>query len=160
MAKTDTNRYFVVKDRNDLSITYFEYDKVEGYDLQPRTVKIKDAIDVNRMIIINPSLIQKLAFRKVDSKFKKLVKLLMYTLSLSTDDEDAGSAYQEALNEISKLRLELHMYYKGKLKKDAFDDFCKRLEVLEKELQVRMYYYRLNYQNFKHNEMEREGKSR
>ena len=56
-------KYFVVKDRNDMSITYFEYDKVEGYDLNPKNVKIKDAIDVNKMIVVNPSMIVKLAFK-------------------------------------------------------------------------------------------------
>lgn len=156
----DNSKYFVVKDRNDLSITYFEYDKVQGYDLQPKNVKIKDAIDVNRMIIINPSMIEKLAFRKVQGKFQKIVKMVMYVLSLSIEDEGSGSAYHEALNEVSRLRLELFMHYQNKLKKEVFDDFCKKLDLFEQELQVRMYYYRMNYQSLKQNDIEREGKSR
>lgn len=160
MKMAENSKYFVVKDRNDLSITYFEYEKVKGYDLQPRNVKIKDAIDVNRMIIINPSMIEKLAFRKVDSKFQKIVKMLMYVFSLDEGDDSAGDAYNEALNEISKLRLELVNYYQNKLKKDSFDDFCKKLDLLEQELKMRIYYYQLNYQNVKQNQVEREGKSR
>ena len=104
-------RYFVVKNRKDLSITYFEYDKIQGYDLNPRNVKIKDAIDVNKMIVINPSMIEKLAFRKVNNKFNKLYKLIMLLFNSDLDDDTASTGYREALNEITKLRLELYTKY-------------------------------------------------
>ena len=141
----NSNKYFVVKDKKDYSITYFEYEKVKGYDLQPKNVKIKDAIDVRSMIIINPSLIQKLAFRKVDFKFQKIVKMLMFVLS-SENDDDSGETYRQALNEINKLRLEILVHYKSKLKEEAFIEFNKKLDLLVQELNVRMYYLRNMYE--------------
>ena len=155
----ENTKYFVVKDRNDLSITYFEYDKVQGYDLQPRNVKIKDAVDVQRMIIINPSMIQKLAFRKVNLKFQRIAKLMMFILSDENDD-DTGSTYHEVLNEINKLRAEIFTYYRSKLKEVDFDEFNKKLDVLEEELKVRLYYLQMSYSNHQQQEHEREGKSR
>lgn len=181
--KPYSNRFFVVKDRKDLSITYFEYDKVKGYDLMPKNVKIKDAIDVNKMIIINPSMIQKLAYKKVNSKFMDVVKLLMFVLS-SDNDDTSGDTYRHALNEITKLRLEILMKYKNKLKEDDFNVFNNKLDLLEQELKVRMFYlqnfyvnnfynnynnsfgsrysddYESYFDNNYDNEMEREGKSR
>lgn len=151
------NKFFVVRDHNDYSITYFEYDKVKGYDLAPKNVKIRDAIDVNKMIIINPSLVQKLAFRKVNARFQNLVKLLMFVLS-SDNDDATGETYHHALNEITKLRLEVFMKYKNKLKDDDFDMFNKKLDLLEQELKLRIFYLENMYMN--QNTIEKEGKSR
>ncbi len=156
----DGKKYFIVKDRNDLSITYLEYDKLSGYDLHPRSVKIKDAIDVDRVVIINPSLMQKLAFRKVHLKFQKIVKLLMFVLSEENDDDGTGGTYQESLNEINKLRMELLVHYKNKLKEEDFEEFNKKLDVLEHELSLRLYYLQMNYHNTLGDDAKSEGKSR
>ena len=153
-------KYFVVKDRNDLSITYFEYDKVQGYDLNPRNVKIKDAIDVNKMIVINPSMIEKLAFRKVNSKFNKLYKLVMFLFNSDLDDDTVPTGYREALNEITKLRLELYTKYKNKLNKEDEEMFNNKLDMLEYELNMRLMYIQNMYQNNYDYNQEKSGKSR
>ncbi len=153
----ESNKYFVVKDRNDLSITYFEYDKTKGYDLHPRNVKIKDAIDVTSMVIINPSFIQKLAFRKVELKFQRLTKMLMVVLSPDNDDS-SGDSYRQALNEINKLRLEILVQYKNKLKEEDFLEFNKRLDLLAQELNLRLYF--LTMENVVENEYDRGRRGR
>ena len=62
-------KYYIVKNKNDKAITYFEYDKMEGYDLTPKKgMKIEDAINVNKVVIINPSLAEKVAKKKFDLK--------------------------------------------------------------------------------------------
>lgn len=149
-------KYFVVKDSKDMSITYFEYDKVHGYDLNPRNVKIKDAIDVNKMIVINPSMIEKLAFKKVTIKFEKLVKMIMFILGDDNDDE-SGETYREALNYITKLRLEIKVKYKNKLKSEDEKMFAKKLDLLERELKLRLMYLENNYEQYN---LEKDGRSR
>lgn len=156
MADNNDKKYFVVKDRNDLSITYFQYDKKDGYDFQPRNVKIKDAIDVDRMIVINPSMIQKLAFRKVNIRFQRIVKLLMFVLSDENEDDGTGGTYHEAMNEINKLRMEITMHYKNKLKSEDFNEFNKKLDVLEEELKNRLYYLQMMYRERLENSYENE----
>ena len=96
-------KYYIVKNKNDKAITYFEYDKMEGYDLTPKKgMKIEDAINVNKVVIINPSLAEKVAKKKFDLKFRKLLTLLNVIFE---SDDDTGTAYQEGLNEVSKLRM-------------------------------------------------------
>ena len=42
-------KYLIVKEKNDKTITYFEYDKMEGYDLSPKKgMKIQGAGNVNK----------------------------------------------------------------------------------------------------------------
>lgn len=149
-------KYYVVKEKNSKAITYFEYDKMEGYDLSPKKgVKIEDAINVNKVVIINPSLAQKVAKKKVDLKFRKLLQLL--NIIFETDD-DTGTAYREGLNEVSKLRLELLNKYRKHLEEEEASLIDKKLDILEQELKLRLYYLEQNYQNEYSNSME--GKSR
>ena len=149
-------KYFVVKEKNSKVITYFEYDKMEGYDLSPKKgVRIEDAINVNKVVIINPSLAGKVAKKKLDLKFRKLLQLL--NIIFETDD-DTGTAYYQGLNEVSKLRMELLNKYRKHLEEEEANLMVKKLDILEQELRVRIYYLQQNYQNDYSNSME--GKSR
>lgn len=149
-------KYFIVKNKNDKSITYFEYDKIEGYDLSPKKgVKIEDAINVNKVVIINPTLAAKVAKKKLDLKFKKLLQLLNIIFE---SDDDTGTAYREGLNEISKLRIELLNKYRKHLEEEVITLTEKKLGILEHELKVRLFYLEQSYNNEYSNSME--GKSR
>ena len=137
-------KYFVVKEKNN-TITYFEYDKMEGYDFSPKKgMTIADAIHVNKIVIINPSLAQKVAKKKLDLKFRKLLQLL--NIIFETDD-DSGMAYHEGLNEINKLRTELLNKYRKHLEAEEADLMNKKIDILEQELKTRLYYLQLSCQN-------------
>ncbi len=149
-------KYHIIKDKEDKSITYFEYDKMEGYDLSPKKgIKIEDAINVNKVVIINPTLAHKVAKKKIDLKFRKLVTLL--NIIFETDDE-TGSNYHQGLDEVNRLRMELINKYKKHLEESEFDTMEKKLGILEHELKVRLYFLeqQLEYQK----ENTKEGKSR
>ena len=131
-------RYLVVKNKEDKAITYFEYDKINGFDYSPKKgTKIEDAINVNKVVIINPTLANKVAKKKVDIKFKKLIQLL--NIVFETDDE-TGTAYREALDEVNRLRMEVINKYKKQLAEDEFETIEKKLKILETELKVRLFY--------------------
>lgn len=149
-------KYLIIKEKNDPAITYFEYDNMEGYDLSPKkNVKIKDAINVNKVVIINPSLMNKVASKKVNLKFKRLLQLV--TIIFESDDE-TGDAYREGLNEISKLRLEAKTRYYRYMKQEEAEMIEKKLDILEQELRIRLYYLEQTYQNDYSNDLG--GKSR
>lgn len=139
-------RYFVVKGKKDSAITYFEYDKMEGYDLSPKkNIKIKDAINVNKVVIINPSLMQKVAKKKIDLKFKKLLEFMAIIFDDDDDDTTSGEAYREGLNEISKLRLEAKVKYQKYMEEEDYKTLEKKLDILEQELNSRIYYLEQYY---------------
>ena len=149
-----SKRYHIVKDKEDKSITYFEYDKLDGYDLSPKkSVMIEDAINVNKIVIINPSLANKVAKKKIDIKFKKLVQLLNIIFE---SDDDTGTAYHQGLDELERLRQELVDKYKKYLEDNEYDTMDKKLGILEHELKVRLFYLEKQEEYFK----EKEGKSR
>lgn len=138
-------RYYVVKEKSTNTITYYEYDKREGYDMSPKkSAKIEDAINVNKVVIINPSLAEKVARKKFDIKFRKLVQLL--NVIFESDDE-TGASYHEGLDELSRIRLELNNKYRKYLEKEEADILEKKLDLLEMELKNRLFYFENNYEH-------------
>ncbi|MDD3241885.1 MAG: hypothetical protein PHQ64_03870 [Bacilli bacterium] len=134
--KNNDIKYYVVKDNKNKTITYFEYDKMKGYDITPKSnVKIKDAINVNKMVIINPTMINKMVIKKLNNKFEKLLKIITLIYEEDSDD-DVG--YRHALNELEKLRMEMINKYKEHITKEEEELFLKKLEILETELKLRI----------------------
>ena len=117
-------RYHIIKDKDDKSITYFEYDKIDGYDFTPKKgIKIEDAINVQKVVIINPTLANKVAKKKVDIKFRKLLQLLNVVFE---SDDDTGTAYHHGLDEVDRLKQELINKYKKYLEDSEFNTMEKK----------------------------------
>lgn len=151
-------KYLIVKDKNDSSITYFECDNMHGYDLTTKkNVKIKDAIDVSKVVIINPTLMNKVATKQINLKFKKLLQFVTVIFDQS-DEGDPAAAYHLGLSEISKLRLEAKIKYYKYMKQEEIDIIEKKLDILEQELKLRLYYLEQAYQDSYENEMGRRSR--
>lgn len=129
-------KYLIVKKKNQNEIVYMEYDKLKGMDITPKNHKpFEDCIDVNKMILIQPTLIEKLVHKKIDKHFKRL--LMLVTMLLETDDE-TGTALKEALNEIEKFRIEIKNKYREYMTKEELHIMAKKLTILKEEVNQRL----------------------
>lgn len=150
-------RFLVVKNKDSKDIKYFEYDKISGYNIKPNPkLKFQDAINVNRMILINPSLIEKMVDKKIKRRFDYLINLLSIVYE---NDDGTGDGLQLALDETEKFRNELCNKYKQYLKEEKFELLLKKIAILEDELYLRMQYI-MNMEYFADYEEKKEGKSR
>lgn len=151
MAKEE--RFLVIKTNDSKEIKYFEYDKLKGYNLKPKNnVKFLDAINVNKMILINPTLIQKMIDKKIKKKFDYLINLL--SIVCDNDDDPEGEGLYLALDEAERLRMEVINKYKNYMEQEKLFLFLNKIEILENELKLRIKY--LAFQN----DFSMEGKSR
>ena len=139
-------RYLVVKEKNKKDVTYFEYDKLNGFNMtsKNKNIKLKDAINVNKMIIINPSFIEKIISKRINTKIKKLVDLIANIYE--SDDEDPAGSLMQALNEVEKFKREMINKYLNYMTKNQVDLLEKKIEILETE--VMNYAYKLNEQKY------------
>ena len=82
-----SKRFVVKKEAKEETITYMEYEKLKGYNVKPKdSLKLEDMINVNEMIIINPSLIEKLVDKKCKRKFEKIIMMLSLIYDETSDD--------------------------------------------------------------------------
>ena len=150
-------RFLVVKNKDSKDIKYFEYDKISGYNIKTNPkLKFQDAINVNRMILINPSLIEKMVDKKIKRRFDYLINLLSIVYE---NDDDTGEGLQLALDESEKFRNELCNKYKQYVKEEKYELLLKKIAILEDELYLRMQYL-MNKELFMEPEEKTSGKSR
>lgn len=140
--------YLIIKDKDTKAISYFEYDKIDGYNIYPKK-PIKDSINVNKMILVNPSMIDKVIDRKFNKRFERLLRFLGLVYE---DGDSTGEGYREALNEISKLRLEYNNKYRKYMEEEKAHLLEQKLNILEQEVRLRMeynidHYYSNDYDN-------------
>ena len=150
-------RFLVVKNKDAKDIKYFEYDQISGYRIKPNpNLKFQDAINVNRMILINPSLIEKMVDRKIKRRFDYLINLLSVVYE---NDDETGEGLKLALNEAEKFRMELINKYKKYVNEEKLELLLKKIAILEDELYLRMQYI-MNREYYMEEEIQKEGKSR
>jgi len=150
-------KFLVVKTKDSKEIKYFEYDKISGYNIKPNPkLKFQDAINVQRMILINPSLIEKMVDKKVKRKFDYLINLLSIVYE---NDDDTGEGLKLALNEAEKFRMELCNKYKQYINEEKYELLLKKIAILEDELYLRMQFV-LERAAYLENCEVKEGKSR
>lgn len=121
--------YFINKDSKTGEVIYLEYNK-DGYKVTPKAKK-KDAIEVNKIIFVSPTLTEKLIKKKINSKISKLL------LELNTFyDEDNGDPNSEGirvrnqLKEAEKLKLNLMNNYKKYLDGKYTSLTLKKLQII------------------------------
>ena len=151
-------RFLVIKNKDSKTIKYFEYDKLDGYNIHPKqNVKFQNAINVNKMIIINPTLIEKLVDKKIKHKFNNLINLLSFVYE---NDDATSDGLELALNETEKFRMELINKYKKYLSEEKQNLMEKKLEILEDEIKLRMQYFLTEQMQREYSSSKSEGKSR
>lgn len=133
-----TKRFVVTKDENTQTITYKEYDSLKGYDFKPKNKLSKeDIINVDEMVIINPSLIEKLISKKCKKTLERILKLISF---IYDDDETGEESVTLALNEIAKFKELLDTKYNEYMKEKEYKLMLKKLEILENEVKLRKLY--------------------
>ncbi len=134
-----SKRFIVTKDNITEAITYLEYEKIKGLDFKPKKDKeLTDIINVEKMVIINPSLIKKLIDKKCKRSLEKIIK--MTAVIYNEDDEDDGDAdgnLNFVLGEIAKFRELLKNKYQEYMEEKEYKLLLKKLDIIENEIKLR-----------------------
>jgi len=139
VIRLSNERKFVVKkDSKTDVITYMEYENLKGLNFKPKNnINFEDMINVDEMVIINPSLIEKL----IDKKCKRTMEKILLMLSvIDSDDTDEGSdsaPFDIILGEVYRLKDLLLSKYKDYMEKENFKLLMKKIEIIEKEIELR-----------------------
>ncbi len=128
-------RFVVKKDDKTDVITYMEYDKIDGFRVKPKkTINFEDMINVNEMIVINPSLIQKLISKKCTRNFDKILKMMSV---VSEDEDDGDTGYMLVHDQLERFKMLLMNKYKAYMEELEYETTLKKIELLEQEVEAR-----------------------
>ena len=133
--------YYINKKSSNKEIIYLDYDKLKGFNFSPRNGIKHAGIVVNKMVIIKPSMIEKVLKRKIRKKLDLYLKLIINFIE--SEDGESGEALREALNDLTRYKsIIMHKYMKY-LDEKYLKLLIKKISVLEYELNSKL----LNYQN-------------
>lgn len=128
--------YYINKNNFNKEIIYLDFDKLKGIDFSPKN-KIKyDGIVVNKMVIIKPSMIEKILKRKIRKKLDLYLKLIIKFIE--SEDSDNGESLREALNDLTRYKnIIMHKYMKY-LDEKYLKLLSKKITLLEYEINSKL----------------------
>lgn len=132
--------YYVERNNDTKEIVYIEYNLLDGYKITPKTKK-EDAIEVNKIVFVSPSLTEKLVKKKIDVKIKFLLNKLK---EYDEDDNDSESGIRETLVAAERLKLTILNNYIKYLGEEYRNLSLKKLQIIINELRVRLFAIREN----------------
>ena len=129
-------RYYVCKKGSNTDIVYLDYNKLKGFKFNPRNNVQYDGIVVNKMVIIKPSMIEKILKRKIKRKLDLYLKLIIKFIESNEGSDD--SDLREALNDLSRYKSIINHKYKKYLDDKYLNILLKKIAILEYELNSKL----------------------
>ena len=122
--------YYLYKKGNNIKIIYIDYDKLKGFNFQPKNNIKYDGIKVNKMVVIKPSMIEKVLRRKIKIKLDLYLKLIIKFID-DNDGTNSGGILGEALNDITRYRDIVMNKYRKYLDEKYLKMLLKKIALLE-----------------------------
>ena len=158
-------KYSLAKTKNISNIIELNSKKLDGYKFKPKNNIKYNGIEVNEMMIINTSFVEKILKRKVQ---KKLDIYLKYIIEMIDSEDDDAGKLEEALNDLERFKSIVNNNYKKYLDEKYINILNKKMNLLTQELKAKLLsnksyimkqYEKMYYQN-NLEQIETKGKSR
>ena len=139
--------YYIYKKGDIRELIYLDYNKLKGFNFKPQNNVKYDGVVVNKMVIIKPSMIEKVLRRKIKNKLNLYLSLIIKYIEES--DSSSDDTIREALNDLTRYKSIINNKYKKYLDKKYLEFLEKKILVLEYELNAKII-------NIKYEELEEE----
>ena len=130
----DKKSYCLSREKLGNETVYFEYDKVNGYQVKPKVTK-KDSIEVSKIVFVNDSMSEKIIRKKIDKKINNLLDLL----KLIDNGEEGEEGVKRGLMDAEKLRIQIinnYIKYLG----NTYQSFTlKKIQIIINQLRFKLY---------------------
>jgi len=124
--------YYVNKNNPAKEIIYLDFNRLKGFDFSPKNRLQYEGIVVNKMVIIKPSMIEKILKRKIKNKLDLYLKLIIKFIE--SEDSDDGESLREALNDLTRYKSIIANKYMKYLDEKYLKLLIKKISILEYEL--------------------------
>jgi len=131
--------YVLTKNNEKLNLYSINIDN--GYAFKPKNKP--NVLSVNKVIVLDPKLVDNILTLKFEARFKKLLKLVTFILN----NEDAASGETElALDEVALLKSILLNRYQKFLSEEKELLFLQKIRILENNLRSKEYAIKMQQQ--------------
>lgn len=146
-------KHYIVAKGNNGEFTFIDYNKLNGFEFSPKNEIVSPGIEVNSLVIVKPTFIEKVLRRKIKRKLNYYLQYIIEEADDTSDDTD----YREALDNIERYRSIVEYKYRKYLDDRFINVLLKKINLLEKQIKTKMIYKVMTPAEEKE---ERKGKSR
>lgn len=127
--------FYIEKNSKTNETVYIEFDKIKGYNVTPKAKK-EDAIEVNKIVIVSPTLSEKIIKKKIEHKIAHLFKLLE---EISSSGGNDTGTIRNTLMDAERLKLMIINNYIKYLGNTYASLTLKKIELIIKELRMELF---------------------
>lgn len=131
----DKRSYSVSRNQMTSESVYLEYDKIDGYQVNPKTKK-SGLIEVSKIVFVNDSMSEKIIRRKID---KKIASLLSQLKLIDEDSNPDESGIKRSLMDAEKLKLQIINNYVKYLGHTYQSLTLKKIQIIINQLRFKLY---------------------
>ena len=97
----NTRRYLLNRDANTKEVVVLDYNKLHGYEFIPKNSSEYIGVNINKMVVIKPSFVEKVLKKKVK---RKLDLYLQFIVSILDDEDTDPTSLRRVLDDVSHCR--------------------------------------------------------
>ena len=130
-------QYLVSKSKYDGNLIYIN-DSSNGFKVKPKKTLKYDGINVDNLVLINSSFIDKVLKRKTRIRLEYYLKLIIDQMD---DDESNPTDLRNALNDLTRYKSIVKNNYSKYLEQKYLKLLLNKISIIEGELKSRILYY-------------------
>ena len=136
MTKKNNNHYRICKRKEAKKFVDLDCNRFTGFDFNPRNMVKYDGVIVNRMVVIKPTMIERVLKKKIKRRLDLYLKLIIKFLE--SDNDDSGETLREALNDLTRYKSIIQSKYRKYLDEKYLSILFKKIALLDYELNSKL----------------------
>ena len=129
--------YKLHKDKDNKNLIDLKNNKTGGFEFTPKNTNEYMGMEVNKMVVINPSFIEKVLKKKIK---RKLDLYLQFIVSVIDDEDTDPSNLRFVLDDLERYRRTIINKYQHYLEEKYINLLLKKIEILNNEIKAKLIY--------------------
>ena len=131
--------YSLQKDTEGKTLLIFKPKKDVGFEFTPKNSSEYMGMNVNKMVVINPSFVEKVLKKKVK---RRLDLYLQFIVNMLDDEDTDPTGLREVLNDVERYKRIIINKYRLYLDEKYINLLLKKIELLSNEIKMKLIYSR------------------
>lgn len=135
----NTRRYLLNKDSKTKKLIVLDDTKLKGFEFNPKNSSDYIGVNVNKMVVIKPSFVEKVLKKKVK---RKLDLYLQFIVSILDDEDTDPTNLRIVLDDVERYRRTIINKYQLYLDEKYVNLLLKKIDLLSHEIKMKLIYAR------------------
>lgn len=129
------NKHYLIVKKNNNERCFVDHKELNGFKIKPLNNVSYDGIIVNKMVIVNPSFIDKVLKKKIK---RRLDLYLKYLIEILESDDTSSTNLREVLDDVARYKSIVLNNYSKYLEEKYLRLLLKKIMLIENELQEKL----------------------